>query len=272
MSNEEWPAAIVVEGRSEELPDPVAIEEPLALRLASTNGEDTPLVVTLRTPGHDREITAGFLYGEGWIETARDLLTIDDAEACGIENVVRIGLAPGLEARARAEARSFVATAACGVCGKTAIESIFAKGMPLLEPGRPRLDRAILEALPARMRAAQRGFAKTGGLHAAALFDPDGVLQVLREDIGRHNAVDKVVGERLLAGALPLHDAVLVLSGRAGFEIVQKAARAGIPIVAAVGAPSSLALRMAERSGMTLIGFLRPGRFNLYTGSDRIAF
>lgn len=271
MSSEEWPVAIIVDGRSEELPDPVAIEEPLALRLASSEGADTPLAVTMRTPGHDRELAAGFLYGEGWIETARDLVSIDDAAVCGVDNVVRIALAPGLEARARAEARSFVATAACGVCGKTAIESIFVKGLPLIEPGRPRLARTVLEALPARMRAAQRGFARTGGLHAAALFDADGTLAVLHEDVGRHNAVDKVIGERLLAGALPPRDAVLVLSGRAGFEIVQKAARAGIPIVAAVGAPSSLALRMAERSGMTLIGFLRPGRFNLYTGAGRIA-
>jgi FdhD protein len=270
VSSEEWPVSIVVDGRREELPDPVAIEEPLALRLASAGRDDTPLAVTMRTPGHDRELTAGFLYGEGWIENARDLVSIDDSDACGIDNVVRIALAPGLEDRARAEARAFVATAACGVCGKTAIESIFVKGLPLIEPGRPRLRRAVLEGLPARMRAAQRGFAKTGGLHAAALFDGDGSLAVLREDVGRHNAVDKVVGERLLAGALPPRDGVLVLSGRAGFEIVQKAARAGIPIVAAVGAPSSLALRMAERSGMTLIGFLRPGRFNLYTGSDRI--
>lgn len=270
MSSEEWPVAIVVEGRREELPDPVAIEEPLALRLANADGEDAPLAVTMRTPGHDRELAAGFLYGEGWIETARDLVAIDDADACGVENVARIALAPGLEARARAEARSFVATAACGVCGKTAIDSIFVKGLPLIETGRPRLARAVLEALPERMRAAQRGFAKTGGLHAAALFDATGALQVLREDVGRHNAVDKVVGERLFAGALPLRDGVLVLSGRASFEIVQKAARAGIPIVAAVGAPSSLALRMAERSGMTLVGFLRPGRFNLYTGPDRV--
>ena len=270
MSSEEWPVAIFVDGRREELPDPVAIEEPLALRIASPSGEDTPLAVTMRTPGHDRELAAGFLYGEGLIETARDLVSIDAADTCGVENVARIALAPGLDARARAEARSFVATAACGVCGKTAIESIFVKGLPLIETGRPRIVRSVLEALPARMRAAQRGFEKTGGLHAAALFDAAGTLLVLREDVGRHNAVDKVVGERLFAGALPLRDGVLVLSGRAGFEIVQKAARAGIPIVAAVGAPSSLALCMAERCGMTLIGFLRPGRFNLYTGPDRV--
>jgi FdhD protein len=157
------------------------------------------------------------------------------------------------------------------VCGKTAIEHVFARGLPFLAPGAPRVARAWLEALPARMRAAQRVFARTGGLHAAALFAAGGELVVLREDVGRHNAVDKVVGERLLAGALPsLAGAVLLLSGRAGFEIVQKAARAGIPFLAAVGAPSSLALRVAERSGMTLVGFLRAGRFNVYTGADRL--
>jgi FdhD protein len=262
---EDWPVALIAEGRREELPDPVAIEEPLELRI-----DDEPLVVTMRTPGQDAELAAGFLYTEGLIESASDLVALDDADRCGIENVVRIRLRPGLDRSALAQSRAFVANAACGICGKTSIESIFAKGIPLLDPGRPRVARAVLEALPARMREAQRGFARSGGLHAAALFDASGRLVVLREDVGRHNAVDKVIGERLLAKALPLRDAVLLLSGRAGFEIVQKAARAGVPIVAAVGAPSSLALRTAERSGMTLIGFLRAGRFNLYTNSGRI--
>jgi len=262
---EQWPTRVVVEGRAEELPDPVAIEEPLELRIGAT-----PLAVTMRTPGHDVELAAGFLYGEGIVDAPGDLLAIRDAQACGIENVAQIELREALASAALAQARSFLATAACGVCGKTAIESIFVKGVPLLDAGRPCVSRAVLESLPARMRAAQRGFARTGGLHAAALFDAQGALQVLREDVGRHNAVDKVVGERLLAGALPLLDAVLLLSGRAGFEIVQKAARAGIPFVAAVGAPSSLALRTAERTGMTLVGFLRPGRFNLYTHPSRV--
>jgi FdhD protein len=266
---EDWPIALVEGGRRTELPDPVAIEEPLELRIATADA-DAPLVVTMRTPGHDRELAAGFLYTEGIVESAADLVAIEDADRCGIENVARIRLRPGLDLRALAEARAFVANAACGVCGKTSIESIFAKGIPLHDPDRPRIARAVLESLPDRMRAAQRGFAKTGGLHAAALFDATGSLRVLREDVGRHNAVDKVVGERLLAGALPLLDSVLLVSGRAGFEIVQKAARAGIPIIAAVGAPSSLALRTAERSGMTLVGFLRAGRFNLYTSPARI--
>jgi FdhD protein len=268
---EEWPTTLVVDGRAESLPDPVAVEEPLELRIASGAGADsTPFTVTLRTPGHDAELAAGLLYGEGIVESADDLVALQDPGACGIENTVRVELRAPLAAAARERARAFLATAACGVCGKTTIESVFVKGMPLLEPGRPRVARAVLESLPARMREAQRVFARTGGLHAAALFDALGTLRVLREDVGRHNAVDKVIGERLLAGALPLRDAVLVLSGRAGFEIVQKAARAGIPIVAAVGAPSSLALRMAERSGMTLVGFLRAGRFNVYTARERV--
>ncbi|RIL03969.1 MAG: formate dehydrogenase accessory sulfurtransferase FdhD [Proteobacteria bacterium] len=267
---EEWPTAVVVDGRRQELPDPVAVEEPLELRLVRA-GASTPLAVTMRTPGHDRELAAGFLYAEGLADAPADFVAIRAADAGGRENAAEIELRAELDLAARAQTRSFLSTAACGVCGKTAIESIFAKGVPLTEPGHPRIARAVLESLPARMREAQRNFARTGGLHAAALFDAHGALVVLREDVGRHNAVDKVVGERLLAGAVPLRDGVLVLSGRAGFEIVQKAARAGIPVVAAIGAPSSLALRTAERSGMTLVGFLRRGRFNLYTAPERIA-
>lgn len=263
---EQWPAQVVVDGAAHELPDPVVVEEPLEIQVGGR-----PLVVTMRTPGHDRELAAGWLFGEGLIEAREDLLALDDAAACGAENVVAVRLRDERAVEAARAARGFLSASACGVCGKTAIEHVFARGLPLLPAGRPRIARAWLEALPAQMRAAQRVFARTGGLHAAALFAAGGELLVLREDVGRHNAVDKVVGERLLAGALPgLADAVLVLSGRAGFEIVQKAARAGIPLVAAVGAPSSLALRVAERSGMTLIGFLRPGRFNLYTAPERV--
>ncbi len=273
--SESWPTAHVVDGRLEELPDPVAIEEPLQIALLApgraSDAEATPLAVTMRTPGHDAELALGFLYGEGLVDTREDIRELRDASACGVENRVELRLRADLDATARAAARGFLASAACGLCGKTTIESVFVRGIPLLPAGRPHVPRALLESLPARMRAAQRVFARTGGLHAAALFDADGTLRVLREDVGRHNAVDKVVGERLLAGALPLDDAVLVLSGRAGFEITQKAARAGIGLVAAVGAPSSLALRLAERTGMTLVGFLRAGRFNLYTHPDRIA-
>jgi FdhD protein len=258
-----WPARVVVAGAAHELPDPVVVEEPLEIQVGGR-----PLVVTMRTPGHDAELAAGWLFAEGLIDAREDLLALDaDAGAPG-PNVAGVRLR---DARAADAARAFLSAAACGVCGKSAIEQVFARGLPALPGGRPRIARAWLEALPAGMRAAQPLFARTGGLHAAALFTAGGALVVLREDVGRHNAVDKVVGERLLAGALPsLADCVLVLSGRAGFEIVQKAARAGIPVVAAVGAPSSLALRVADRCGMTLVGFLRADRFNVYTGMDRL--
>jgi FdhD protein len=279
---EAWPTTHVIDGRSQELPDPVAIEEPLEIRLlppiAKVGEESIALAVTMRTPGHDTELVAGFLYGEGLIDAREDLVEVRAPAATGIENRVEFRLRPDLDLAARRSARSFLATSACGICGKTAIEQVFVRGVPAQGRESPRVARSVLEALPERMRRAQRGFAKTGGLHAAALFDGAGELVVLREDVGRHNAVDKVIGARLLAGALrlggagedSLHDGVLMLSGRAGFEITQKAARAGIPLLAAVGAPSSLSLRMAERSGITLIGFLRAGRFNLYTAPERI--
>lgn len=259
-----WPAQVVVDGAAHELPDPVVIEEPLEIQVGGR-----PLVVTMRTPGHDRELAVGWLFGEGLIETREDLLALADGAAAGGANMVDVRLRDEHAVAAVRAARGFLSASACGVCGKTALEHVFARGLPALPSGRPRVARAWLEGLPVRMRAAQPLFARTGGLHAAALFAAGGELTTLREDVGRHNAVDKLVGERLLAGAR-LDDAVLLLSGRAGFEIVQKAARAGIALVAAIGAPSSLALRVAERSGMTLVGFLRPGRFNLYTGAERI--
>lgn len=279
---EAWPTTHVIDGRSQELPDPVAIEEPLEIRLlppiATAGEESIALAVTMRTPGHDAELVAGFLYGEGLIDALEDLTEVRDPSATGVENRAEFRLRPDLDLAARRSARSFPATSACGLCGKTAIEQVFVRGIPVLDRKTPRVARSVLEALPERMRRAQRGFAKTGGLHAAALFGSAGELVVLREDVGRHNAVDKVIGARLLAGALQqggaggrsLRDTVLMLSGRAGFEITQKAARAGVPVLAAVGAPSSLSLRMAERSGITLIGFLRAGRFNLYTAPERI--
>lgn len=261
-----WPARIVMDGAAQELPDPVVVEEPLELQVGGR-----PLVVTMRTPGHDAELAAGWLFAEGLIQGREDLLALDDAAPRRAPNVLAVRLRDEGAVEATRAARSFLSASACGVCGKSAIEHVFARGLPGLAPERPRVEAAWLERLPERMRAAQHVFARTGGLHAAALFAAGGELVTLREDVGRHNAVDKVVGERLLAGALPtLSDCALVLSGRAGFEIVQKAARAGIPLVAAVGAPSSLALRIAERTGMTLVGFLRQGRFNVYTAPERV--
>ncbi len=269
---ERWPAALVVQGLRQDLPDPVAVEEPLEIRVAPDAGEDPePLSVTLRTPGHDRELAAGWLYTEGLIESRDDLYEI----AVGgpdekTQNRVAVRLRAGLTLPDQT-ARSFVSNAACGVCGKSSVDSIFVKGFPALRRDQPRIAGSLLRSLPGRMRGAQAGFAATGGLHAAALFSADGELRLLREDVGRHNAVDKIVGAVLLEGGLPLDDSVLLVSGRAGFEIAQKAARAGIPLLAAVGAPSSLSLRVAERTGMTLAGFLRADRFNLYTHPERVA-
>jgi len=261
---ESWPTAHVVEGRPQELPDAVVIEEPLEIWIGGA-----PFTVAMRTPGEDLELAAGLLYAEGIVDEPADLVAL---EAAGdTENRVLARLRPGLALDPRRAGRSLASSSACGVCGKTEIDAIFARGFPLLEARRPTVSAALLESLPERMRAAQPVFAKTGGLHAAALFAADGELALLREDVGRHNAVDKLVGACFLAGRLPLRDWLLVLSGRAGFEIIQKAARAGVPIVAAVGSPSSLSLRTAERVGMTLVGFLRRGRFNIYTSGDRIA-
>jgi FdhD protein len=231
-----------------------------------------PLTVTLRTPGADAELAAGLLYAEGVIARADDVLEVRAAAAAagGLSNRLEVRLRRGLAPDLSGAQRSFISTAACGLCGKAAVDAIFAKGFPPLLPAQPRVSRALLAALPGRMRAAQTLFARTGGLHAAALFNGDGELVLLREDVGRHNAVDKVVGALLAAGRLPAERALLAVSGRAGFEITQKALRAGIPILAAVGAPSSLSLRLAARAGMTLVGFLRADRFNLYTGPGRV--
>jgi FdhD protein len=219
----------------------------------------------------------GLLYAEGLIDAPGDVVDVRPAgDAAGrvrhtrgnrIDVLLRRGLAPP---PAGWGGRTFISTAACGLCGKAAVDAVFASGFPPLDAAEPRVPPGLLRELPARMRAAQTLFARTGGLHAAALFDAAGRLVLLREDVGRHNAVDKVIGALLAAGDLPARRRLLVVSGRAGFEITQKALRAGIPILAAVGAPSALSLRLAARAGMTLVGFLRPDRFNLYTAPERI--
>jgi FdhD protein len=272
---EPWPTALVVDGRSQELPDSVVVEEPLEIHVAvGAEAPCEPLTVTMRTPGDDEELTLGLLYSEGLIERNQDVLSVSrpprDPDPISAGNQIQVRLREGHSLDTAQTRRTFLSTAACGVCGKTAIESIFLRGLPVLAAGRPALSHEVLESLPEQMRSAQRLFGKTGGIHGAALFDGEGNVLEVREDVGRHNAVDKVVGASLRANRLPLVDSVLVVSGRAGFEITQKAARAAIPILAAVGAPSSLSLRLAERAGMTLVGFLRRGRFNVYTGRERI--
>ena len=265
-----WPTTFFLDGTRGELADPVAIEDPLEIQLAVGDGLPVQLAVTLRTPEHDRELAAGLLYAEGIVDAVADLATLDEVaagDAPGSRVVAR--LRASHNARAASSARPFLSTAACGLCGKASVDAVFASGFPTLPPG-PRLALPLLLDLPRRMAPAQELFAATGGIHAAALFTADGELLLSREDVGRHNAVDKVVGALLLADRLPAGETVLAVSGRIGFEIVQKALRAGVPILVAVGAPSTLALRLAARAGMTVVGFVRDGRCNVYCGGERI--
>lgn len=236
--------------------DLLAVEEPLQIRV---NGVD--LSITMRTPGHDGELAAGFLFAEGVLKTRSDLKSVECEE-----NVVSITLADGIDAGA---ARNFYTTSSCGVCGKASIESLYAAGCERLPRGMMSIAPEIIHRFPETLRATQSVFERTGGLHGAALFDISGKLEMVREDVGRHNAVDKLIGAAFLEGRLPLADRILMLSGRASFELVQKAVMAGIPMVAAVGAPSSLAVQTAMRFGMTLLGFVREARFNVYSGVSR---
>jgi len=263
-----------VEGEeSRERSDHLATEEPLEIRLVA-GGETRTLAVTMRTPGADFELAAGYLHGEGVLASRRDLdgiryCTDPDLDAAQQYNVVSVDLvAPELPDLRGLERHSFTSSA-CGVCGKAGIESLEAAGCEALPPG-PEVPAAVLLGLPATLRESQGLFDSTGGLHAAGLFTARGDLVCLREDVGRHNAVDKVVGWALLEGRLPLAGHVLMVSGRSSYEIVQKALTAGIPIVCSVSAPSSLAVDVARRFGMTLVGFLREGRFNVYTGAERV--
>ena len=240
--------------------DALAVEEPLEVRL---NGR--PLAVIMRTPGHDDELALGFLHGEGIVRGRDEIagLRVLRDERRGIaRNRVVVRLAEGTNVPETDAKRNFYASSSCGMCGKASIEAALRLAPPLerrLEP-RP----AVLYGLPERMRAAQAVFEQTGGLHAAALFDLDGTLLALREDVGRHNAVDKLIGRTLLDGELPLADRILLLSGRCSFEILQKALVARIPLIAAVSAPSSLAVETARRCNIALVGFLRDGRLNVY--------
>ena len=233
--------------------DEVAVEEPLEIRV-----DGAPLVVTMRTPGHDEELALGFLYGEGLIEGTRRAGLTEDLAANAIEVEGPLIRDPG--------ARRFYTTSSCGVCGKGAVEEVAVHAAPA-RPG-PRMERSVLANLPDRLR--QPTFARTGGLHATGLFTATGELLIVREDVGRHNAMDKVIGRALLAGLLPLSVSVLCVSGRLSFELVQKAAVAGAPILVGIGAPSSLAIALAADRGMTLAGFARHGRVNVYTGPQRV--
>ena len=249
--------------------DLVAGEEPLQVLAAGPGQEPVEVAVTMRTPGHEDELAVGFLVTEGLVmpDEVVGVTYADPALASRPDDVVVVRLSRALDVAAIAERRT-VATASCGICGKASIDDVVRRCDPL--PDGPIVEAASIQALPARLRGEQETFDRTGGLHAAGLFDASGALLALREDVGRHNALDKLIGERALRGELPLRDHVLFLSGRISFELVQKAGAGGIPIVAAVGAPTDLAIDTAEAIGMTLIGFVRDSRMNLYSRPDRV--
>jgi len=251
-------------GEHECVTDEVAIEEPLEIRI----GGDA-IATTMRTPGNDEELAAGFLLSEAIIRSREDLRAISALA----ENVINIELAPAAKFTPATSQRFGTITSSCGLCGKTSIEFIRQRFPPIDFATDPaRISETILLELPAKLRTAQGNFARTGGIHAAGIFDLQGEAVVVREDIGRHNAVDKAIGRAFLEGLLPLHEHVLVVSGRSSLEIVQKALAARIPIVAAVSAPSSLAVNFARECGQTLVGFLRPPTFNVYSHIERIVF
>lgn len=252
-------------------PDRIVGEEPMEIRAVGPDGQaPVSVAVTMRTPGHDAELAVGFLVTEGLIRPGDVERTTfgDVAIVAQPENEITVHLARALDPAAIAT-RNFVASASCGICGKASLDQIAIRCDPL-EAG-PRVTPATLVALPAALRSAQALFEATGGIHAAGLFDGAGRLILLREDVGRHNALDKLVGAAALAGKLPLRGRVLLVSGRVSFEIVQKAAVAGIPIVAAISAPTDLAVEAARRLSMTLVGFLRGDGFNIYAGEERVA-
>jgi FdhD protein len=247
---------------SEPRAERVVVEEPLELRL-----DGAPLAVTMRTPGDDVELAAGFLVTEGIVA---DFDAVASIAHCDVnENAVDVRLEPGAAGVRLPEARHFFASSSCGVCGKATLEALRTRA-PALHADATRVDAALLRELPARLRAAQRLFGETGALHAAGLFDSRGELLCAREDVGRHNAVDKVVGWAALERRLPLTGTILLASGRLGFEIAQKALVAGIPLLAAISGPSSLAVELARENGMTLVAFLRGDALNVYAGAERI--
>ncbi len=264
---------VVEDGHVRTRPDVLATEEPMEIRLIA-GGQRQTVAVTMRTPGADFELAAGFLYGEGIVsspeETKKISYCVDpDVDAEQQYNIVNVELRGGREYDLRPLERHFYTTSACGVCGKASLEQLELRGCPVIPPG-PEVAPEVIYSLPEKLREAQGLFEATGGLHAAALFDAEGELVALREDVGRHNATDKLVGWALLEGRLPLGDHIVMVSGRSSFEILQKCLAAGVPIVCAISAPSSLAVDVARRFNMTLVGFLRGNRFNVYSAPERV--
>jgi FdhD protein len=271
-------------GLEEDTVDQLAVEEPLEIRIGFIeNGKPThrAISITMRTPGNDGELAVGFLFTEGIISSPSQIRqirhcglaigrgkgTLDRAAALN-SNTIRVDLADDVELDLERLKRHFYTSSSCGVCGKSSIEALHVNAKAILSD--LTVDSDTINSLPDRLREHQDVFDSTGGLHASALFDSNGVLDTVREDVGRHNALDKVIGAKFMADETPLSDRVLLVSGRASFELVQKALVAGIPILAAVGAPSSLAVELAREFGMTLVGFVRDGKFNIYTGQARV--
>lgn len=258
--------------------DTVAVEEPLEIQLSSltaTGSAAKSISLTMRTPGDDTDLALGFLLTEGIIASADQVVSVthhgEPAAGSGLQNIIRVELRPDVEIDLARLERHFYTTSSCGVCGKTSLEALRVAGQHSLKRHGRNFSPGVLGAMPDRVRAEQPVFAETGGLHAAAIFDSSGEIIVVKEDVGRHNATDKAIGALLQAGRLPANSCGLLVSGRASFELMQKALVAGIPLLAAVGAPSSLAVQMAREFDMTLVGFLRDGKFNIYAGSNRIS-
>lgn len=262
---------VVRDGTSRPRSDVLAAEEPLEIRV-NRDGRDHAISVTMRTPGNDFELAVGFLTTEGVIAGRADVEQVRYCVGGPTEqeyNIVTVALRPGVEFDEERLKRNFYTASSCGVCGKASLEALDARPDPGVPDG-PVVDSALVASLPEELLKGQKVFERTGGLHAAGLFAPDGTLEAVREDVGRHNAVDKVVGWMVLEGRFPAGEKILVVSGRASFEIMQKALAAGIPVVAAVSAPSSLAVDVAEEFGMTLAGFVRGDSLNVYAGPQRI--
>ncbi len=251
------------------LSDTLSVEEPLEIRLTADFGgrrSSRVVAVTMRTPGDDCDLAAGFLFTEGIISRASEVLDVWNERP----NVVEVALRKDVEVDLNPLERHSFVTSSCGVCGKRSIAAISVRRKFPIPTGEPIITPDLVHSLAPALRMAQQDFSRTGGIHAAGLFDSTGGLRVVREDVGRHNALDKLIGAELLAGRVPLSQRIVMVSGRASFELVQKAAQAGVPVLAAVSAPSSLAVKLAEECGMTLLGFIRDDRFNVYAGADRL--
>lgn len=251
--------------------DLLASEEPMEIRAVTPDATHS-VAVTMRTPGHDFELAVGFMLAEGLIASREDLVDVSycpDPDDMQQYNIVNVTLAPSADFDPTMLQRNFYATSSCGVCGKASLEALRTYGAATVGVS-PQVRASVIQSLPERLREAQAVFQQTGGLHASGLFTPDGDLLTMREDIGRHNALDKVVGHHAMTGDLPLSQHVLLVSGRASWELLQKSLAAGIAVVVAVGAPSSLAVELAQEFGITLVGFTKSDRFNVYAGSHRI--